>query len=626
MSDSFSLPLRPRLDRPDPPDPLPVEIAQINTQWGSFRHVSEDFLRRRIADQSDDASDDGDESPTEVDTTERLDQLYRKRAEITQFAHQAHMEALFALDFVSLLISQHAPRQAETSMSAYLKQVAPMGSLTPEVVDPPPKPDAVRRDTEAVSRGWRLQNFNSAANKLLNAASRLESEVAAETRYWDEVLSIQNQGWKVCRLPRDRQALGVQYGFLEATPIFRDRGLASLRRADDGSLLLNQGLVPQKARRVRVRVKTADRWTGASRTPLPPTSDADAIEARIRQARDTVYEEELFHEMMREARILAPHGVTTRQNLVRVPVSDEQEVWLDLVDTDGDSPPPADSETTAEDDRLADALSHALRILLAHAHRQNRHRREQAPPPLTPRRRHTPEYHILRPLLAGLQHRAHVRALEAVLGDLHRVRRAAGLPGAGTVTPFASVRPPASRPGVPTVESLVRTLLRPLESTLGGPLAAPQASVHVTVRTSVAGPPGGTVFDLAVHLPAFPDVQPPARISLRSEAEAVLSHVLLLDVVAAIAAAPATPPGRRWEPAAPHHGELITPGGPSAKNRKLTVHLSREALHVEAVAVGGLDPFGRPTPDPTATPRSRTWTAESTGTGLMDFVGEVSQE
>ena len=86
MSDSFSLPLRPRLDRPDPPDPLPLEIAQINTQWGSFRHVSEDVLRRRIADQSDDASDDHDESPAEVDTTERLDQLYRKRVEITQFA------------------------------------------------------------------------------------------------------------------------------------------------------------------------------------------------------------------------------------------------------------------------------------------------------------------------------------------------------------------------------------------------------------------------------------------------------------------------------------------------------------------------------------------------------------
>ena len=125
------------------------------------------------------------------------------------------MEAMFALDFVSLLVSKYAPRQAETSMSAFLKQSVPLGSLSSEVVNPPTKPESTVQDTKAVSRGWRLQSFNSAANKLLKSASRLEEEVAAETRYWSEVLAVKDKGWKVCRLPRERQALGVQYGFLE---------------------------------------------------------------------------------------------------------------------------------------------------------------------------------------------------------------------------------------------------------------------------------------------------------------------------------------------------------------------------------------------------------------------------
>lgn len=125
------------------------------------------------------------------------------------------MEAMFALDFVSLLLSKHTPRQAEMSMSAYLKQVAPLGSLNSEIVNPPPKPESAARDTKNVSRGWRLQNFNSAASKLLDSATRLEAEVASETRYWDEVLAVKEKGWKVSRLPRERQALGVQYGFLE---------------------------------------------------------------------------------------------------------------------------------------------------------------------------------------------------------------------------------------------------------------------------------------------------------------------------------------------------------------------------------------------------------------------------
>lgn len=125
------------------------------------------------------------------------------------------MEAMFALDFVSLLLSKYAPRQAETSMSAILKQVAPLGSLNAEVVNPPPKPESTAKDIKTVSRGWRLQNFDAAANRLLDAATRLESEVASETRYWEEVLAVKNKGWKVCRLPRERQALGVQYGFME---------------------------------------------------------------------------------------------------------------------------------------------------------------------------------------------------------------------------------------------------------------------------------------------------------------------------------------------------------------------------------------------------------------------------
>lgn len=125
------------------------------------------------------------------------------------------METMFALDFVSLLLSKQAPRQAEGSMSTFLKQIAPLGSLNSEIVNPPPKPESITQDISAVSRGWRIQNFNAAANKLLEAASRLETEVTSETRYWNEVLAVRDKGWKITRLPREGQVLGVQYGFLE---------------------------------------------------------------------------------------------------------------------------------------------------------------------------------------------------------------------------------------------------------------------------------------------------------------------------------------------------------------------------------------------------------------------------
>lgn len=90
MSDSFNLPLRPLTEKRERPDPLPVEIAQINAQYGSFRDVTEDSLRTKIeADKNKDPWSDeegNDNASADEDTTERLDQLYKRRAAITQFA------------------------------------------------------------------------------------------------------------------------------------------------------------------------------------------------------------------------------------------------------------------------------------------------------------------------------------------------------------------------------------------------------------------------------------------------------------------------------------------------------------------------------------------------------------
>jgi len=89
MADSFNLPLRPILEKNDRPDTLPIEIAQINNQWGSFRDVNEEVLRNKIAEEKDKdglAEDDESEDVTDPDSTERLEQLYKRRADITQFA------------------------------------------------------------------------------------------------------------------------------------------------------------------------------------------------------------------------------------------------------------------------------------------------------------------------------------------------------------------------------------------------------------------------------------------------------------------------------------------------------------------------------------------------------------
>ena len=514
------------------------------------------------------------------------------------------MEAMFALDFVSLLLSKYAPRQAETSMSAFLKQVAPLGSLNAEVVNPPPKSESAAKDVSAVSIGWRIQNFNSASSKLLNAATRLETEVTCETRYWNEVLAVKDKGWKICRLPRERQALGVQYGFLEATPVFRDQGLASLRRSEDGSLLLDKGIIPTGFRYVRVRVKQGSRISSSTRPSAPASIDTETVEHRILQARDSVFEEELFHELVREARAMASCGVTTRQDLIQIPASDGLEILLDLVDKDEDTS--AELESSNSDSLLADGLAHSMRILLAFAHRQNLHRRTQIPPPLAPKKRAIPEYHLIRPALAYFQHLSHVRWLETFLQDISGVLRSSGLDAPElTTNTFANGTYNSFPSSAPPVEALVQKFLMPIESMFHGRLLTPGSNFTIIVRTNLSAPPFGTAYDVSFCFPPFSELKSPGRLCLKDQVEAAVSHILLLDIVAKISAQELptlknssvtdASKARVWDPIYPHLGELLLSGGDPTKHRKMKVALSRDELSLTSYLVRSIDGVGRGT-------------------------------
>lgn len=91
MDSSFTLPLRPVIDTADQEDKLPIQIAQINEQRGSFRNITEQSLLAEIKaakEKGDDEATNPDEDPKarEADATERLELLYKRRAEITTAA------------------------------------------------------------------------------------------------------------------------------------------------------------------------------------------------------------------------------------------------------------------------------------------------------------------------------------------------------------------------------------------------------------------------------------------------------------------------------------------------------------------------------------------------------------
>jgi mediator of RNA polymerase II transcription subunit 17 len=376
---------------------------------------------------------------------------------------------------------------------------------------------------------------------------------------------------------------------------------------------------------VRVRVKKNNQVTGSSKLSqfIARTVDDDSIENRLVQARDILYEEELFHELTREARTLVSSGVTTRRNLIQFEFNDGEEILFDLVDMDN-APDESDViNQTEEHNTVAEAVAHVIRILLSYSHRQNLLRRTQIPPPLTTKKRPLPEYHLLRPVLAYLQHNAHIQSLQSFLRDIYLVLKCAGLESEYTATPFASLALLSSHKNEPTlsqsssspsasthIDTLLHNFLEPLESKFSGTMANHQTSTFATkIRTNLSGPSLGTEYDFSIRLPNFPHTQPPSRIGLREEVENVITHLILLDLTTFISSVSKKKKKASnnsnsnakvehsddtkdqsliiWEAPFAHHGELVALSPSARRMKKLFLHLSRTELTIRTSWLGG---------------------------------------
>lgn len=243
-----------------------------------------------------------------------------------------------------------------------------------------------------------MQSLSGAADSLLKAATRLEKEIGRETTYWDQVLFVKDEGWSLCRLPREKHTLGVRYGFAESYADFRDRGLGALRRDSEGQLSLDRGVRAGRYQRLRVRILQKGEPIATSTEKLRDSEQGSAVARQILQARDSIFDEELQMEIHREARGLLSQDVRCKGSKVLMPFEGDKQVEVDLVDAEQ-----MENEPQLEKHVAADAILIALRLLLSQAHRLNLRTRSQVPPPLRgDGTRPRPVYAILKPILETL--------------------------------------------------------------------------------------------------------------------------------------------------------------------------------------------------------------------------------
>lgn len=506
-------------------------LARVNVERGHFRTITEASLQAEIAgdgalelseseDDDEDTDEKGDGEQVQSKPTTRQE-LFNAKTEMLQHVAAAEQDVLMALDFVSLTLSKDAPGPANSTMSPALRQVIPPGTMGIDVWERMPQDKARQAQDELLATSVRMSSLQQSADDLIAAAHRLQDNVSKETQYWQEILAISEQGWNVCRIPGQQHRLGVTFGFSESAPQFSRRGIAALNVNSDGAVTLDRGF-GAKPKALRVLLKENGATIGTSSIRFMPEDGETTLEARIRHARDSLFDEELYHEMTRESRSQASLGISMKGNSIafRPTPTHTTEVVFELVSLD--STDIRRATEPAPQGSAAQAIATTSRLLLLQAHRERLKKRAEVPPPLSEKKDERPVLPILRPLMSFVLHQCAQAEVNTYLDRLDGILSAANVVHTFSPATFNLPDDPAS---LASADSLISTFMQTWRSEAGLTVTAPDQTtfdVKIQLETTLAYGIGTTfvlttsIAQQAFRFHSFPELREAVDAALAS--------------------------------------------------------------------------------------------------------------
>jgi mediator of RNA polymerase II transcription subunit 17 len=483
----------------------------------------------------------------------------------------ANFAAGNALNLVNLLISRDPSKALDNAFTQPFKEMkVPLGSFgidRADRVEDVDRAQDIAKRRELVMKGSRMEALDWATDSLLQAATELEAGIRKETKYWEEVLSISEKGWSLQRTRRDARnaPFAVRYGLPEgmvtslrlhgivililyaASNHFKARGLAPLRMNKDGGIILDSTL-SLKPKTMRVRISDNEKIVGMSH--LPPQGDLDklVIEQSIQLARDSLFEEELFHEISIESRGLRAYGVELQNSVICIMAptlgsrSSHRKILIDCTSRD--------NSITSEQDNsqhgLARNIAEGLRLLLAHEHRMRLHRRSRIPPPLTQMKTQQSGPPLLRTMLGLFTHLAAVDTLHAYLKSVVVTLKSAGMDveletsRESSWAKLTNSMEGSSTEHLAAIDQLLTTFTRPFDGTatisLPSTIGAQAEQIVVATRTFIGQPTFGAEHKVILPpslikvLDLEPDQPRQFKFSSTEEVQSYIDWIVSLDI------------------------------------------------------------------------------------------------
>ncbi|KAG7664012.1 SRB4 [[Candida] subhashii] len=437
-------------------------IPRILIERKSFLNITEDSLREEIENENNsfgEPSQDGDvilaSPPTTSSSEEPLlaqddpQEIFNKqKVELSKQINSALNETSLSLDFVSLLMASVKPNLTRSTMSPHLSKFVKPGSLNADrlsVQDANEDEENQHRDGEIshyknstkIGQGWKLESLNKITNLFRQSSVNLNEQVLKERRYWNMINLVLSNDEILFRM-RDpvsnARAIGVRYGYGDSGSNFHDKGLALLRKDTlTGDISFHpissysKKIVQKVYKYIRIRILSEIdgdyMLTGQSVFEFNFSKSQQNIINDIERARFFLFEEDLFYQLTREAKILINYNVSIISNKIIIEINNEiieieSVVYDELNDEELQNYYQNISTFSSINNTKCQLLLNYLKLMLCCYYKYNLKLKQKVPTSLTKWKQFNSHPLILRPLLGNMRHELNLRNMREILNRL----------------------------------------------------------------------------------------------------------------------------------------------------------------------------------------------------------------
>lgn len=369
----------------------------------------------------------------------------KQKVELSKQINSALNETSLSLDFVSLLMASVKPNLTKSTMSPHLSKFVKPGSLNADrLVAQDGEEDEEHKDGEnpykdstKIGQGWKLESLNKVANLFRQSSVNLNEQVLKERRYWNMINVVLSNDEVLFRM-RDpvsnARAIGVRYGYGDSGSNFHDKGLALLRKDNlTGEISFHpvssysRKIVQKVYKYIRIRILSEIdgdyMLTGQTVFQFDFGKSQQNIINDIEKARFFLFEEDLFYQLTREAKILINYNVSIISNKIIIEINNEiieieSVVYDELNEEELQNYYQNISTFSSMNNTKCQLLLNYLKLMLCCYYKYNLKLKQKVPTSLTKWKQFNSHPLILRPLLGNMRHELNLRNMKEILNRL----------------------------------------------------------------------------------------------------------------------------------------------------------------------------------------------------------------